>query len=281
MKAFFTTFVLAPLALGAPARRALTDTVSDMDALIDGDAAGLGCADTAVIFARGTFDSGNIGVWVGPQFEAALRERIQNVAFQGVDPSAYLADLQGYLGESGSDAGAQALADTVEAYARICPDTTHVISGWSQGALVAHKGLGLLSPETQARVKGLVTFGDPAQLFADDLPAMPSSVQVNSQCFTRSVPDPLCAPKGSFEIPTSISDVIAPFSELPSLAVGAQEAAAAASLVAAFPGQLLAAKAAFAQTLLTNPKRVLLTPEHFMYGNKGLTEDAADFVASL
>ncbi|KAJ7067507.1 carbohydrate esterase family 5 protein [Mycena amicta] len=284
MKAFFATFsafLALSLVMASPtglARRAGGDTATDMDDIVNGEA---DCADTAVIFARGTFDSGNIGVWVGPQFQAALTARIPGVAFQGVDPTAYLADLQGYLGEAGSDSGAQALADTVEAYSAACPASTLVVSGWSQGALVAHKGLGLLSSATQAKVKGLVTFGDPSQLFPDDIPALPSNVQLNAQCFTGTVLDPLCAPKGSFALPTSIADITGPFAVLPSLAVGAQETAAAAKLVAAFPGQLLAAKGAFAKTLLTSPKRVLLTPEHFMYGNNGLTEDAADFVAGL
>ncbi|KAH8827583.1 carbohydrate esterase family 5 protein [Flagelloscypha sp. PMI_526] len=287
MKSFTTSTLIsaAACALLASARplsqtsRALgaSDVANDMQDAIDGVA---DCKDVAVIFARGTFDSGNIGVWVGPQFQQALSSKINSLAFQGVDSDAYAADLQGYLGESGSDGGSQALAQTVTDYTAKCPDSTVVISGWSQGALVAHKGLGLLSSDVQKKVAGLTVFGDPQQLFSSE--AVPSGIQFNSQCFTGTVLDPLCANvPGDFKLPTSIDDIVGPFTDLPSLAVGADEVKAAATLVVKFPGQLLKAGSAFLKTLTSNPQRLLLTPEHFMYGNKGLTSDAATFVAGL
>ena len=72
----------------------------------------------------------NIGVWVGPQFQQALSSKINSLAFQGVDSDAYAADLQGYLGEGGSDGGSQALAQTVTDYTAKCPDSTVIVSGW-------------------------------------------------------------------------------------------------------------------------------------------------------
>ena len=86
------------------------------------------CAPAAVIFARGTFDGGNIGVWVGPQLLQPLKE--QGIAIQGVDAAQYPADLKGYLKEGGSDSGAKSLAATVTSYAQKCPDSAIVISGW-------------------------------------------------------------------------------------------------------------------------------------------------------
>ena len=61
------------------------------------------------------------------------------------------------------------------------------------------------------------------------------------------------------------------------------EAKAAASLVVRFPGQLIKASSAFFDALTDKKKmqRLLLSPQHFMYGNKGLTSTAADFVAAL
>jgi hypothetical protein len=72
----------------------------------------------------------NIGVWVGPQFSSALSSLIPGAAFQGVDSTAYTADLEGYIAEGGSNAGAASLAATVEAYTAKCPTTPIVVSGW-------------------------------------------------------------------------------------------------------------------------------------------------------
>ncbi|KAJ7150870.1 carbohydrate esterase family 5 protein [Mycena crocata] len=240
------------------------------------------CKDVAVIFARGTFDSGNMGVWVGPQLKSALEDRISSLAFQGVEASAYPATLGSYLEEGGSDSGAESLASTVTDYANFCPDSSIIISGWSQGALVAHKGLSLLAPEVQAKVVALTVFGDPHKLFSDE--AVPKGVAFHGECFTGTVLDPLCSDvPADFKFPTSISDITGPFSALPGLVSGVAETAAAASLVARFPGQLLASRAAFLEALTDKSKmqRLLLSPQHFMYGNKGLTTSAADFIAGL
>jgi cutinase len=250
-----------------------------MQEVIDGSA---DCKAVAVIFARGTFDSGNIGVWVGPQLGEALSSKISSLAFQGVDSSAYAADLQGYIGEDGSNAGAQALADTVVAYSSACPDATIVITGWSQGALVAHKGLGLVPQDVLPKVAGLGVFGDPNQLFGNS--AVPEGVAFDSQCFTGTILDPLCADiPTDFALPKSIDDIVGPFADLPGLAKGVDETAAAAKLVIKFPGQLLAAGSAFLDTLgdLSKVQRLLLSPQHFMYGNAGSTSATADFIAAL
>ncbi|KAJ6597459.1 carbohydrate esterase family 5 protein [Mycena vulgaris] len=256
-----------------------SDTADGMNDVLSGAE---DCKDVAVIFARGTFDSGNIGVWVGPQYKAALESQIGSLAFQGVDASAYPATLDSYLGEEGSDSGSASLASTVTDYVNSCPDSSVIIAGWSQGALVAHKGLALLAPEVQAKVVGLTTFGDPHQLFSSD--AVPSGVAVHSECFTGTVLDPLCSDiPADFKFPTSLDDITGPFKQLPSLVTGVAETAAAVSLVLHFPGQLLASRASFVEALTdkTKMQRLLLSPQHFMYGNQGLTTSAADFVAGL
>jgi len=252
-------------------------TVTGMSDVISGKTK---CTSVAVIFARGTFDEGNIGVWVGPALGQGLG-KIGPVAFEGVDPSAYKADLQGYLADGGSNAGSAALAKTVTAYSRACPDSAIVISGWSQGALVAHKGLGLLDPATQKKVAALVTFGDPWHLF-DNTP-VPAGVAYKGFCVTGSVFDPLCANlPADFKMPTSANDIIGPFKALPTLAQGAHEVAAAGSLVASFPSQLATAWRAFASTLLHGKIiRLMLSPPHFIYGNNGMAGQAADFIATL
>lgn len=73
----------------------------------------------------------NIGVWVGPQWKAALTKAgIKSMAFQGVDASAYPATLDSYLTEGGSNAGAKSLATTVQNYVSGCPDSAIIVSGW-------------------------------------------------------------------------------------------------------------------------------------------------------
>jgi hypothetical protein len=151
----------------------------------------------------------------------------------------------------------------------------------SQGALVAHKGLDMLDSDTQSKVAALVTFGDPSHLF-DNTP-VPDGVAFRSFCLTGSIFDPLCADlPNDFKIPTSADDIIGPFKALPSVAQGTQEVSAAASLVKAFPGELIDAFKAFASTLISGQVlRLALTPQHFTYGNNGMAGQAADFIASL
>lgn len=64
--------------------------------------------------------------------------------------------------------------------------------------------------------------------------------------------------------------------------MGAQEAEAAASLIVNFPGQLLGTFTSFIKALRPSQfVRLLLTPEHFTYGNNGMAKTAAGFVANL
>jgi hypothetical protein len=79
----------------------------------------------------------NVGVWVGPQMFQSLDDNILSqynatsmVARQGVDPQMYPGDFEGYLVEGGSNQGAQSLAATVSAYAKACPNSAIVITGW-------------------------------------------------------------------------------------------------------------------------------------------------------
>ncbi|KAG5652787.1 hypothetical protein H0H81_003667 [Sphagnurus paluster] len=53
------------------------------------------------------------------------------------------------------------MANSVTAQATACPNTKIFISGYSQGAQVAHLAAGQLSADVQKRVNGAVVFGDP------------------------------------------------------------------------------------------------------------------------
>jgi len=70
---------------------------------------------------------------VGPQFEKALRQQngLEEIQFQGVDPTKYKATVDEYLGQwGGSNDGAEELARMVINYHEICPETLIVIAGW-------------------------------------------------------------------------------------------------------------------------------------------------------
>jgi hypothetical protein len=154
----------------------------------------------------------------------------------------------------------------------------------SQGAIVAHKAAAKIDSGAQKQIAGLVTFGDPNHVW-DQMPlpsCIPSSA-FSSSCVTGSVFDPLCATLPSdFKIPTSVNDIVGPFKSLPSICKGIQETEAAASLVVHFPSQLLGSFGSFVKTLRpTQFVRLLLTPQHFTYGNNGMAKAAAGFVAKL
>jgi cutinase len=221
-------------------------------------------------------------VWVGPDFFNSLSDNLDSVALQGVDSSAYGATLEEYLGEGGSEAGAQSMAQTLESYAACCPTTALVLSGWNQGALVAHKALGMLNAQTASQVAGFVTFGSPYRLF-DDIPSVPSHIPTNYQCIEGFNFDPLCAslPEG-FRFPDSAWDVIEPFNKLPHFAQGVEETEAAAYMLIQFPAELIEGWSSFVHTLVHDQwARLMITPQSFMYGNDGMAKHAGDWVARL
>lgn len=115
-------------ALATPARRSSSDTSADMDAVIQGTSS---CASNAVVFARGTFDSGNLGVWVGPFLKDSLLSAFNgDVHVQGINPGDYPANLADYVKEGGSESCADACARTVDAYVAKCPEANVFLSGW-------------------------------------------------------------------------------------------------------------------------------------------------------
>lgn len=133
------------------------------------------------------------------------------------------------------------------------------------------------------QIAAIVTFGDPNQLFGKKaLPAGFTGSFIHP-CITGSVPDPLCAviPQ-DYKLPKAISDITAPFKKLPSLANAGEQAAAALKLTKAFPGQLWASFGAFLKDLRPGQfQKLLLTPEHFMYGNNKMAKKSAEQVVNL
>jgi cutinase len=147
MKTLLNALFFSALAAGSPTRRDASDTSTDMDAVIAGNAE---CASTAVIFGRGTFDSGNIGVWVGPAFKEALLEEFGgDVHVQGVNEEDYHAELPGYV-EGGSESCGDGCARTVDEYAAKCPEANIFISGWRYAPSLSYC-IGCYTDEGQPR----------------------------------------------------------------------------------------------------------------------------------
>ncbi|TVY83462.1 Cutinase [Lachnellula suecica] len=120
---------------------------------------GSGCKAMTVIFARGTTETGNVGTLTGPPFFDALEQQVgaSNVAVQGVD---YPADIPGFLA-GGDAAGSQLMAQLVTQAMTQCPNTTVVMSGYSQGGQLVHNAAKMMDAATSAKVSSAIIFGDP------------------------------------------------------------------------------------------------------------------------
>ena len=148
--------------------------------------------------------------------------------------------------------------------------------------MVAHKGLDLVKGPALSKVAALATFGDPWQYFGNT--PVPQGVTLLSECFNTGIAvDPLCAPApNSFKLPKTAAAVVAGLTKLTSTAKSVGQVAAAAKLVAAFPGQLAKSFDAFlANANEQDFVKLLLTPQHFRYGNDGNAANLAKRIAAL
>ena len=141
MKTFATLLCLGNLVFAASsspiARRDLSSDTENQ--LTDGTA----CRDMTIIFARGTFETGNVGTYAGPQFFQAVANLTgeSKFAVQGVE---YPADTHGFFA-GGDPTGSQTMANLVAQAQTQCPDTKVVMSGYSQGGQLVHNAAKLLN----------------------------------------------------------------------------------------------------------------------------------------
>ncbi|KAH9209030.1 putative cutinase [Leptodontidium sp. 2 PMI_412] len=117
------------------------------------------CAQMTIIFARGTTEPGNMGVFAGPQLVQAVQTAMPGTSInvQGVN---YTATIQGYLAGGGTD-GTTSMTNFVNQALTTCPDTKVVMSGYSQGGQVVHNTAKAMGAATMARINSVVIFGDP------------------------------------------------------------------------------------------------------------------------
>ncbi|XWX01813.1 hypothetical protein V2A60_009842 [Cordyceps javanica] len=251
-------------------------------------------SELAVIFARGTFDSGNIGPWVGQPFRDALYSKFGagRVALQGVDPRDYLADLDGYIEDGGPESCAVSLGKAVERYSARCPLAKIVISGWSQGALCAHKSLdpsnALVDEHARSRVIALTTFGDPVSAWSDSIsfPALPENARLLSYCET-GIPDPLCTnPLEDWpHSPKAFIDKLqAIWHDFGDADLNSAQKAAIHDLVAQLVSQARSKIGKLGGDIFSGHIRHwILTPQHFLYGVglHPMTKQAAADIARI
>ncbi|KAI1773843.1 carbohydrate esterase family 5 protein [Hypoxylon cercidicola] len=277
-----------PIALTSPV---LTRTVSNRrDSAVSGnewnpvleDENGAECSDLAVIFARGTFDKGNLGPWVGGPFHDALVTKSAGikVAVQGVSSEDYPADLAGYVEDGGSKGCAESLGRAVQTYVSRCASSKVAIWGWSQGALCAHKSLGKLGGAV-SNVIALGVFGDPISVWQDSVnyPAIPQGIELLTYC-EKTTPDPLCTnPTEDFpRDPIAFIDRIkAIWEEVDETHMNDAQREAVQDLLVELPKQALGQVGQLATDVLEGHlRRWMLTPEHFWYGIDGKVSTAAD-----
>ncbi|KAK1994343.1 cutinase [Colletotrichum falcatum] len=116
------------------------------------------CQPMIVIFARGTTERGNVGTLAGPPFFQALSAQMGGgLAVQGVE---YPANVQGFL--AGGDAkGSQTMVTLTKQALTKCPDSSVIISGYSQGGQLVHNAAAMMPKDMVSKVAGALIFGDP------------------------------------------------------------------------------------------------------------------------
>lgn len=130
------------------------------------------CPEMAVLFARGTAELGNVGLYTGPSFFTALRNYINGTSTMAVQGVPYPASIGGFL-KGGSPLGSGVMAELASKTAAACPNTKIVMAGYSQGAQVVHNAMEKVAAmsnttapnvnriDVASRVSSIVLFGDP------------------------------------------------------------------------------------------------------------------------
>jgi Cutinase len=157
-----------------------------------------GCADVDVAVARGTFEPGRLGLFVGDPVFAALRRTLSFRSVRG-----YRVNYPASLAQPASVRQGNAdLVTHVTSHAAACPHQRFVLVGYSQGANVVDNALGISS--AGAVVGGPIVATFPASiasrvaavlLFGNPIRAMGSRVTGTYQSRTKDYcadGDPVC-----------------------------------------------------------------------------------------
>ncbi|KAI1733452.1 cutinase-domain-containing protein [Xylaria scruposa] len=118
-----------------------------------------GCRPIIFVFAKATYEPGNLGTTIGPTLSDGLKTvfGVTNVATQGVD---YYGLIDGNYYPGGAPPWGIYDMQAIITSAAACAHSKIVVSGYSQGAAIVHRAIEALPEETRARIAGVVTFGD-------------------------------------------------------------------------------------------------------------------------
>lgn len=158
------------------------------------------------------------------------------------------------------------------------------MSGWSQGALCAHKSFNLLtSPAVTSRIFALTTFGDPVSVWQDDMPfpSLPGATKLLSYCKT-STPDPLCT-NPLEDLPHDpkqfVEKLKAVWQDFSTAGLNDAQKKAVEDIIVELPKQASHKITKLGKDILAGHiRRWILTPQHFLYGigPSPMTSQAAD-----
>ncbi|KAI1266698.1 cutinase-domain-containing protein [Xylariaceae sp. FL1019] len=118
-----------------------------------------GCRPIIFVFAKATWEPGNLGNTIGPNLSDGLKSvfGVSNVATQGVD---YYGFIIGNYYPGGAPPWAIFDMQALLTGAAACPGSKIVVAGYSQGAAIVHRAIEGLDAKIKNRIAGVVTFGD-------------------------------------------------------------------------------------------------------------------------
>ncbi|KAI0517587.1 cutinase-domain-containing protein [Xylaria bambusicola] len=118
-----------------------------------------GCKPVIFVFAKATFEPGNLGGTIGPSLSDGLKSvfGVTNVATQGVN---YYGLAEGNYYPGGAPPWGIYDMQAIITSAAACPHSKIVVSGYSQGAAIVHRAIEGLPAATRSRIAGVATFGD-------------------------------------------------------------------------------------------------------------------------
>jgi hypothetical protein len=102
------------------------------------------CKPNTLLFARGTLETGTMGITVGPALSSSLGSTFaaQGVSYEASMLGDYCVGLP----------GGSACKTQLEALVTKCPNTKVILSGYSQGAMVARICAAFASESTKAKI---------------------------------------------------------------------------------------------------------------------------------
>ncbi|MFG2007104.1 cutinase family protein [Spirillospora sp. NPDC048911] len=121
------------------------------------------CTDIDFVVARGTFEPGTLGVIVGDPVNSALKSTLT-----GRSVSAYPVNYPANLDADSPTKGNTDMVNHVTSQAAACPGQRFVLAGYSQGAAVLNRSIGIgtgsvatIPASLQSRVTAVLFFGNP------------------------------------------------------------------------------------------------------------------------